>query len=65
MAQYWAVTPFYHGLWARHFMSRERFKALQAMLHVSDPGEENADDKLTKVSLLLDHMKRVSIRANF
>ena len=57
---YWSTAPLYHGLWARRFMSRDRFKALLGMLHISDPGLPNPDDKLHKIRLLLDHIKTVS-----
>ena len=31
------IKTLYHGLWARAIMSRTRFKALMALLHVVDP----------------------------
>ena len=40
--RYWSTNSLFHGLWARYFMSRDRFKALLGMLHVSDPTEEHA-----------------------
>ena len=47
--RYWSIKSLYHGLWAREIMSRLRFKALLAMLHVVDPNDEQEGDKLRKV----------------
>ena len=58
--RYWSTNSLFHGLWARHFMSRDRFKVLLVMLHVSDPTEEQFEDKLCKVRLLLNHIKKMS-----
>jgi hypothetical protein len=52
--RYWSTKTLYHGLWARKFMSKNRFKALVAMLHVVDPSSEEPGDKLRKVRGLLD-----------
>ena len=38
-------------------MSRERLKALMAMLHVVDPSAEDGNDKMRKVRTFLDHFK--------
>ena len=38
-------------------MSRERLKALVAMLHVVDPSAEDENDKMRKVRTFLDHFK--------
>ena len=47
--KYWSKKTLYHGLWARAILSRKRFKALMALLHVVDPGSEDKGDKLRKV----------------
>jgi hypothetical protein len=38
---YWSTKSLYHGLWARAIMSRDRFSALMAFLHVVDPNTED------------------------
>ena len=38
-----ALKTLYRELWARSFMSRDRFKALMATLHVVDPAEAGGD----------------------
>lgn len=43
--KYWSIKSLYNGLWASAIMSRARFKALMALLHVVDPGAENPGDK--------------------
>jgi hypothetical protein len=48
--RYWSTKTLYHGLWARHIMSRDRFKALMASIHIVDPGQEKDGDKLRKVA---------------
>ena len=55
--RYWSVKSLYHGLWARRIMSRERYKALMAMLHIVDPNSEDPQDKLRKVSSFVDMIK--------
>ena len=35
---YWSTATLFHSLWTRTFMTRNRLKALMAMLHVVDPG---------------------------
>ena len=47
----------YHGLWARAIMSRTRFKALMAMLHVVNPANEDKSHKLRKVESLFNDFK--------
>ena len=32
--KYWSKKTLYHGLWAQSILSRKRFKALMALLHV-------------------------------
>lgn len=55
--RYWSTKTLYHGLWARSIMSRDRFKALMAMLHVVDHTTEDERDKLRKVAGLLQTFK--------
>ena len=43
---YWSTATLFHGLWARSFMPRLRFRALMALLHVVDPLNEPAGNKL-------------------
>ena len=40
--KYWSTKTLYHGLWARKILSRKRYRALMAFLHVVDPAEEIA-----------------------
>ena len=47
--KYWSTASLYNGLWARAFMSRLRFCALMAFLHIVDPLNEPAGNKLRKV----------------
>jgi hypothetical protein len=46
---YWSVKTLYHGLWAREIISRFRYKAVMAFLHVVDPVTEDSSNKLRKV----------------
>ena len=55
--RYWSIKSLFHGLWARVMMPRLRFKALLAMLHVVDPGSEQAGDKLRKVNSFIDQFR--------
>ena len=55
--KYWSVKTLYHGLWARAIMSRTRFKALMAMLHIVDPATEDKTDKLRKVESFVNYFK--------
>ena len=55
--KYWSTSSLYHGLWARHFMSRDRFKALLGMLHVTDPAHVDDGDKLRKIRPLLEYIR--------
>ena len=55
--RYWSIESIYHGLWARRFMSRDRFKALMSMLHVVDPATEDEQDKLRKLTSFLQFFK--------
>ena len=54
---YWSTQTLFHGLWARSFMSRMRFRALMALLHVVDPLNEPAGNKLRKVVGFVDFLK--------
>ena len=55
--RYWSIKSLYHGLWARSIMSRIRFRALMAFLHVVDPANETPGDKLRKVESFIDYFK--------
>ena len=39
-AKYWSIKSIYHGLWARKILSRYRYQALSAFLHVADSASE-------------------------
>ena len=54
---YWSTRTPYHGLWGKCFMTRIRFRALMAMLHVVDPANEPDGDKLRKINSLLEFFK--------
>ena len=54
---YWSTATLLHGLWAKTFMTRNRLKALMAMLHVVAPGSEVEGDKLRKINPLIDFFK--------
>ena len=47
--KYWSTKSVYHGLWARKILSRDRYRALSAFLHVVDPTNEIPGEKLRKV----------------
>ncbi|XP_067099761.1 piggyBac transposable element-derived protein 4-like isoform X1 [Osmerus mordax] len=51
-------TKSLQGSWARGFMSRDRFKAILAALHVVDPLKEDNQDRLKKLRYLMDHLKQ-------
>ena len=55
--KYWSTKSLYHGLWARSIMSRHRYFALMAMLHVVDPASEDATDKLREVDSFVKYFK--------
>lgn len=56
---YWSTAPLLHGLWARHFMSKLRFKAIQSFLKVCNAEtENNVADKLCKARFLHDFIRR-------
>ena len=54
---YWSTKTLYHGLWARTFLSRLRFKSLMATLHIVDPSSEDEEDKLRKIASFLEDFK--------
>lgn len=55
---YWSTATLYHGLWARHFMSKARFVAIQSFVKACNAATENrVADKLAKVRLLHDYIK--------
>ncbi|XP_028418086.1 piggyBac transposable element-derived protein 4-like [Dendronephthya gigantea] len=56
--KYWSTKTLYHGLWARKMLSRMRYKALMAFLHVVDPTNETPGDKLRKVDEFLASFKQ-------
>ena len=55
--KYWSTVTLYHGLWARKIMPRLRFLGLMAFLHVVDPMNEPAGDKLRKVESFIQYFK--------
>ena len=55
--KYWSIKSLYNGLWASAIMSRTRFSALMALLHVVDPGAETPGEKLQKVESFIDYFK--------
>ena len=56
--RYWSTASLFHGLWARHFMSIVRFKAIQSFIKAcGEVGEMNISDKLCKVRLLLKYIQ--------
>ena len=55
--KYWSTKTLYHGLWARKILSRSRYKALMAFLHVVDPANETPGNKLRKVEEFLASFK--------
>lgn len=58
LERYWSQKSLYHGLWAREFMSRDRFKALLAFLHIVDPSNEKENDKLKKIRPYIDSFRQ-------
>ncbi len=55
--KYWSTKTLYHGLWARKILSRDRYKALMAFLHVVDPSKQTPGGKLHKVEDFLASFK--------
>ena len=58
---YWSTQSLYHGLWARAFFTRLRFKALLSFVHCAMPGV-GAGDRLWKVRYLYDIIREKCIR---
>jgi hypothetical protein len=56
---YWSVKTLYHGLWAREIISRFRYKALMAFLHVVDPVTEDPSNKLRKVESFVESFREI------
>ena len=54
---YWSVLQLFHGLWARAFMSRFRYKQIQCFIKFSNPATERREDKLTKVRFVHDFLR--------
>ena len=55
--RYWSTTSIYHGLWARSFMTKHRYKQIMCFFKTCDPeGKENVSPemKLGKVNLLIN-----------
>ena len=50
--KYWLKKSLYHGLWARSFMVKKRFKQLMSFLKISNVWIEDPDDKLSKAKFL-------------
>lgn len=60
---YWSTAALFHGLWARLFMPRNRFKAIQSFLKTCDSATENyLIDKLCKVRFIHDYIKNKCIK---
>ena len=55
--KYWSKKTLFHALWAWAILSRKRFKALMALLHVVDSGSEDKGDKLRKVESFITYFK--------
>jgi len=55
---YWCKKSLFHGLWARSFMSKFRFRQLLCFLKISDFETEKPGDKLCKVRFLFDMIRR-------
>ena len=54
--RFWCKKSLYNGLWARAFMSRDRFKAIMSFLKVSNSHTEDPTDKLCKVRMLTTYI---------
>ena len=55
---YWSTEEPFHGLWARSFMSKRRYKQVQSFLKASNHKTETKEDKLTKVRFLHEYIRR-------
>ena len=57
----WSTKTLYHGLWARAILSRQKYFAILAMLHVVDPATKTPGNKLRDVeSFVTDFKKKCS-----
>ena len=55
--KYFSLKTIFHSLWARAIMSRTRFKAIMALLHVVGSTTEAEGDKLRKVNSFISFFK--------
>ena len=55
--RYWSTASLYHGLWARKFMARDKFKALTGVLHIVDSATENGKHKSRKLTPFVNSFK--------
>ena len=55
--KYWSTATLFHGLWARSIMPMLRFLAPMAFLHIVDPLNEPAGNKLHKVEAFVQYFK--------
>ncbi|KAK0053882.1 piggyBac transposable element-derived protein 3 [Biomphalaria pfeifferi] len=60
--RFWSTKSLYNGLWARAFMSRDRFKAIMCFIKVSNPLTEDPNDKLCKVRMLTTYIRMKCIK---
>ncbi|KAK0057478.1 piggyBac transposable element-derived protein 3 [Biomphalaria pfeifferi] len=60
--RFWPTKSLYNGLWARAFMSRDRFKAIMCFIKVSSPLSEDPNDKLCKVRMLTTYIRMKCIK---
>jgi len=53
--RYWSTKSLYHGLWARSFMTKKRFKQIMCFLKTAPPSRvPNEIDRLNKIRLLFE-----------
>ena len=50
------VLKVYTMVWTRNMLTRDRFKAIMATLHIVDFSKESKEDKVKKVRHFIDHM---------
>ncbi|KAK0068378.1 piggyBac transposable element-derived protein 3 [Biomphalaria pfeifferi] len=60
--RFWSTKSLYNGLWARAFMSHDRFKAIMCFIKVSNPLSEDPNDKLCKVRMLTTYIRMKCIK---
>ncbi|XP_062511951.1 uncharacterized protein LOC134187805 [Corticium candelabrum] len=58
LSEYWSTTFPFHGLWARRFMTRNRFVAILSVLQMENPrtDKDRGTDPLRKVRGLIEAM---------